>query len=229
MHGEDGFREILQEISGRSRARLDAAESEETKQKRRELLAPFIQVLDSVFTFRGAETEDVIEEGLAPHRGSLPKVDRAIDLLEFRWVEKPELQGADAADVARYFNEMTLPQGLNTSACLIVTPASMESILSSPLPSSAPFREGQTISFIVSVSSRTSPSNLPPFLGLGDDIAGADFKGYLNVAVERMLDEFYPIVALQMFDLHELVVGFRHDNDIWCAGHRWGIRHYEES
>lgn len=130
-HGEDSFREIMQEMSRRYRARIEAAKSEESKQQERELLAPFVHTLNSVF--RSAETEDwgkwgfvvfrttpyggghetqwaefrrrwdaVIEEGLASHRGSLPKVDRAIDLLEFQWVEQPELEGVDAADVARY-------------------------------------------------------------------------------------------------------------------------------
>lgn len=130
-HGEDGFREIMQEMSRRYRARVEAAKSEETKQQERELLAPFVQTLNSVF--RSPETEEwgkwgfvvfrttpyggehetqwaefrrrwdaVIEEGLAPHRGSLAKVDRAIDLLEFQWVEQPGLEGVDAAEVARY-------------------------------------------------------------------------------------------------------------------------------
>ncbi|KAJ5759385.1 hypothetical protein N7520_006541 [Penicillium odoratum] len=261
IHGEDGFHGILQEMSRRYRARVEATKSEETKQQEQELLAPFVQVLNSVFRFQGAETEGwgkwgfvvfrtthyggehetqwaefrkrwdaVIEEGLAPHRGSLPKVDRAIELLEFQWVEDPELEGADAVDVARRFNEMALPHGLNTSACLMITPASMESVLSSPFPSSAPRRERQMIPFVVSVSKGASASRLPPFLGLGDeDVAGADFKGYLNVAVESILDEFYPIVALQMMDLHELVAKFRHDNDIWCSTDQWGIHHYEES
>jgi hypothetical protein len=137
-HGEDGFREILQEMSRRYQARVDAAESEETKQKRLELLAPFVQTLDLVFRFTeskdwgkwglvvfrttpyGGEHErqwvefrrkwdTVIEDQLGPHRGSLPKVDRAIDLLEFQWVEDPELEGVDAADVARYVSFTLVP------------------------------------------------------------------------------------------------------------------------
>ncbi|KAJ5703502.1 hypothetical protein N7493_011891 [Penicillium malachiteum] len=240
-HGEDGFREIMQEMSRRYRARVEAAKSEETKQQERELLAPFIQTLSAVFqnaeaenwgkwgfvVFRttpyGGEHETqwaefrrrwdvIIEDGLAPHRGLLPKVDRAIDLFEFQWVEQPELEGVDAVDVARRFNKMVLPQGLATSACLMVTPESMESVLSCPLPSSAPRRERQRIPFVVSVSK-----------------AGAEFNGYLNVAVETLLEEFYPIAALQMMDLHTLTTKFRHDKDIWCSSDRWGVHSYEES
>ena len=124
---------------------------------------------------------------------------------------------------------MALPRGLATSACLMVTPASMESVLSSLLPSSAPRRERQRIPFVVSVSQGASAPRLPPSLGLGDeDVAGAEFKGYLNVAVETILQEFYPIVALQMIDLHTLTTKFRHDNDIWCSSDRWGVHYYEE-
>lgn len=130
-HGEDGFRAIMQEMSLRYRARVEAAKSEDTKQQERELRAPFIQTLNSVF--RSLATEDwgkwgfvvfrttpyagehetrwaefrrrwdaTIEEEVAPHRGSKVKVDRAIELLEFRWVEDPELEGVDAAEVARF-------------------------------------------------------------------------------------------------------------------------------
>lgn len=125
---------------------------------------------------------------------------------------------------------MALPQGLATSACLMVTPASMESVLSSPIPSCAPRRERQNIPFVVSVSQGARAPHLPPLLNLGnEDVAGAEFKGYLNVAVETILQEFYPIVALQIMDLHTLTTKFRHDNDIWCSSDRWGVHYYEES
>ncbi|CAI7622214.1 unnamed protein product [Penicillium glandicola] len=266
LHGEDGYREILQEMDRRCRARIEATESEETKQQRRELLAPFVQSLDLVFRFQCGDNKDwgkwgfvvfrttpyggehdtqwaefrkrwdaVIEDGLAPHRGSMPKVDRAIDLIEFQWVEQPELEGADATDVAKRYNEMVLPHGLSNSACLMVTPASMESVLSSPLPSSAPRRERRRIPFVVAVSSGLSVAHLQAFIGLDEegldeeDVAGADFKGYLNVAVENILDEFHPLTALQYQDLHELMPESAHENDIWCSGGRFGIHHYEES
>jgi len=128
--GEDGFNEIKQEINRRHWARREAAE--ESKQESvQELLATFIRNLNSVFqtettedwgnwgfvVFRttpyGGEHETqwaefrrrwdaLIEEGLAPYRGTLPKVDKAISLLQFQWVEQPELEGASAAEVARY-------------------------------------------------------------------------------------------------------------------------------
>jgi hypothetical protein len=50
----------------------------------------------------------VIEEGLAPYQGSMSKVDRAIELLGFQWVEQPELEGVDAMDVVRYVSFLIL-------------------------------------------------------------------------------------------------------------------------
>ncbi|KAF4221016.1 hypothetical protein CNMCM8980_002894 [Aspergillus fumigatiaffinis] len=248
-HGEDGFRAILQEMSRRYRARVEAAKSEETKQQERELIAPFFKTLSSVYrnpapedwgkwgfvVFRttpyGGEHESrwaefrerwdaILEEQVAPHRELIAKVDRAIDLLELRWVEDPKLEGVDAAEVARRFGEMaaTLPQGLATSACLMVTPASLESVLTSPLPSSTPRIERQKIPFVVAVARVESTPRLPPMPGADDaDVAGTGFNGYLNVALETLLEEFYPIVALQMMDLHSLVAKFSHENDIWCS------------
>lgn len=124
---------------------------------------------------------------------------------------------------------MTLPHGIATSACLMVTPASMVSVLCSPTPSAAPLRERQNIPFVVSVSHGVSAPRLPPLPDPSDeDVAGAEFKGYLNVAVETILQEFYQIVALQMMDLHTLTTKFRHDNDIWCSSDRWGVHYYED-
>ncbi|KAJ5790568.1 uncharacterized protein N7518_007579 [Penicillium psychrosexuale] len=83
----------------------------------------------------------------------------------------------------------------------------MEYVLVSLLPSSAPRHERQKNP----LSCFGVPGSEWPMLGLGDeDVAGAGFKG------------FYPIVALQMMDLHTLAVKFRHENDIRCSSDRWG-------
>ena len=83
-------------------------------------------------------------------------------------------------------------------------------------------------SLVVLVSQGANASRLPPMLGLGDEVVvGAGFKGYLDVAVETILQEFYPIVALHLMDLHTLAGKFRHENDIWCSSDRWGVYHYE--
>lgn len=73
----------------------------------------------------------------------------------------------------------------------MATPASLEPVLTSPLPSSAPRSKRQKIPFVVAVSWAASIPRLPPMLGLGDeDVAWAGFQGYLNVAVETALQEF---------------------------------------
>ncbi|KAI2792037.1 hypothetical protein POX_b02070 [Penicillium oxalicum] len=255
-HGEDGFHSILQEMSRRYRARVEATESAEVKQQRRELVAPFYKALAAVYrspvpeewgewgfvVFRTTpyggthdlewnelqkRWNEVFEEQLSSHRGSLDKVDRAIQLLKFQWVEDPALDGVDADQVARLYGDMiaSLPQGLATSACLMVTPASLESILNSPLPSSAPRSQRRKIPFAVAVNAQreVSPSVANSAGSVDADVAGADFPGHLNVALETILEEFYPITALQMMDLHSLTALFRTHDDIWCAADHQGV------
>jgi hypothetical protein len=62
-----------------------------------------------------------------------------------------------------------------------------------------------------------------------DDIAGSDFNGHFNVAVESLLEEFYCIVALDITDLWKMTVKFRHEDDIWCDSTRWGIHRAQSS
>lgn len=112
--------------------------------------------------------------------------------------------------------------GLDNSACLVVTPASMDSVLSASLPLSTPRRERRTIPFVVAVDREAIPLHL---LGTNDeDIAGADFKGYFNVAVESLLEEFYLDVSLQMRDLHTLSQALDHEDDIWFSSYRGTAR-----
>jgi len=126
----------------------------------------------------------------------------------------------------RRYDPMDLSRGFNNSACLMVNTASLESVLNSPLPSSAPRRERTKIPFVVAVS---RSAYLPPMGAPGDDIAGSDFKGYFNVAVESLLEEFYSIVALDITDLWKMTVKFRHEDDIWCDSTRWGIHRAQSS
>lgn len=102
---------------------------------------------------------------------------------------------------------------------MAVTRPALESILESPLPSSAPRRDRTRIPFVVTIASFVG--TLPP-VDEDEDIAGQDFKGYFNVAVEGLLGNFFPIVALDMRDLHIVAVGLRGE-DIWCASDRFGI------
>ncbi|RHZ66746.1 uncharacterized protein CDV56_108386 [Aspergillus thermomutatus] len=248
-----GVREALEA----QRLAEEATKTDEQKLADREIWAPYIDTLKNVFKFhqggwsewgfvifratpygpehdaRWAEYrrrwDQIIEDDYADERGFHPKSDRAIELLRFRWVEDPSLDCASPVEVARRFDEMwrELPCGLATTACLMVTPAALESVFNSPLPSSAPLRDREQLPFVVAVSraAHYPRSELTP--GEEDeDVFGRDFKGYFNVAVESLLKEFYPIVALDIMDLPRLTVGMRHEKDIWCHGHRGGVRHY---
>jgi hypothetical protein len=93
------------------------------------LIAPFISTLDKVFRFNlpweewgfvifratayGPAHEDewqrfrqrwdeIMDDLLAPLRGDDPRVDKAIDLIQFQWVEDPALDGASPAELAEY-------------------------------------------------------------------------------------------------------------------------------
>lgn len=123
-----------------------------------------------------------------------------------------------------------LPRGFLTSACLMVTPAAIESVLGSPLPLSAPQKDRQMLPFVVAVS-RAAPIPACPLTPSEEEEVDEDIvilKGYFNVAVETLLDSFYGIIALDIIDLPKLAGCMRHERDVWCHPHRGGVRHYVE-
>jgi hypothetical protein len=77
-------------------------------------------------------------------------------------------------------------------------------VLNSPLPSSAPLRDRKEIPYVVAVSrvAHYLRSELVPDKE-DEDVFGQDFKRYFNVAVESLLNNFYPMVALDIMDLPE--------------------------
>jgi hypothetical protein len=112
----------------------------------------------------------------------------------------------------------------------MVTPAALESVLNSPLPSSAPLKDRKEIPYVVAVSKAAHVPRFELTPGEEDeDVVGRDFKGYFNVAVESLLNDFYPITALDIMDLPRLTGRMQHDKDIWCHPHRGGICHYVET
>lgn len=122
-----------------------------------------------------------------------------------------------------------LPTGLTTTACLMVNTEALESVLNSPIPSSAPLKGRKEIPYVVAVSRAAHyPRPVLTPEEEDEDVFGQDFKGYFNVAVETLLTNFYPMVALDIMDLPRLTSRMRHDKDIWCDTYRGGIRHYLE-
>jgi hypothetical protein len=106
----------------------EATQTEEQKFADREIEAPYIDTLKLVFKFEpewlewgfvifratayGPEGDaqwaefrrrwdQIIEEGHAHRRGFRPKSDRAIELLQFQWVEDPSLAGASPVEVSQ--------------------------------------------------------------------------------------------------------------------------------
>ncbi|RHZ70742.1 hypothetical protein CDV55_108157 [Aspergillus turcosus] len=256
---EDKIHKEVMESQAAARLAEEATKTEEQKFADREIWAPYIDTLKNVFKFEPEWSEwgfvifrataygpegdaqwaefrrrwdQIIEEGHADQRGFHPKSDRAIELLRFRWVEDPSLAGASPVEVSRRFDEMwrDLPTGLTTTACLMVTPEALESVLNSPLPSSAPLKHRKEIPYVVAVSISAHHPRLELTPGEEDeDVFGRDFKGYFNVAVESLLNNFYPMVALDIMDLPRLTGRMRHEKDIWCDTGRGGIHHYVES
>ncbi|KAL5332422.1 hypothetical protein BJX70DRAFT_134297 [Aspergillus crustosus] len=240
-------------------AAAEAAKPEEQKLAEREIRAPYISTLKLVFKFAQAWSEwgfvlyrvsgyggqhesrwnefrrrwDVIfEQEFEQHRRYHPLSDRAIELLKFQWVEDEALEGADIVEVSRRYNELlpTLPRGLSTSVSLMVTEDVIDSVLNSPLPSSAPRKDRSSIPFVVAVSrgAHIPRPVLSPEEAQEIDPEILNFKGYFNVAVETLLSEFYPIVALDIMDLHRLVGRMKDERDIWCHAHRGGVRFHGE-
>ncbi|KAL4864015.1 hypothetical protein BDV12DRAFT_20107 [Aspergillus spectabilis] len=238
---------------------LEASKSEEERLAEREIRAPYIDTLNQVFKFQeewsewgfvvfrvsgyGEAHDDrwekfrrrwevIFQEAFEEWRGWHPKSDRAIELVRFRWVEDEALGRADFAEVSHRYDELwrDLPRGFSTSACLMVTESVIDSVLNSPLPSSAPQKDRSSLSYVVAVSQAAHiplPS-LTPEEELEIDPEILNFKGYFKVAVQSLLDSFYPIVALDIMDLHRLAGRMKDERDIWCHPHRGGVRFYGE-
>ncbi|KKK25248.1 hypothetical protein ARAM_003185 [Aspergillus rambellii] len=239
--------QVQKELEAERRAE-EATKAEQQKLADREIWAPYIHDLDLVFKFESntwsewgfvvfrttpyGEEHDarwaefrrrwdrILQQEFDQHRGFHPKSDRAMELFTFRWVEDPALAGASPAEVSRHFNEMRgdLPTGLSTTACLMVTPSAMESVIDSPLPASVPLQERTQLPFVVAVAM---------FMPAEEEVAGG-FRGYFNVAVESLLGKFYGIVALDVMDLPRLTASMKDERDIWCSMDGDGVLHYEE-
>lgn len=102
----------------------------------------------------------------------------------------------------------------------------MQSILHSPLPSSAKRKWRKTIPFVVAVSAQAAEE--PNLADIEEDVAGAGWRGYFNVAVESLLDSFFSVVAGDMRSPFE-IGGHVSGDDIYCDHTRWGIRKVEET
>ncbi|KAI8960732.1 hypothetical protein F5Y11DRAFT_328949 [Daldinia sp. FL1419] len=160
----------------------------------------------------------IIEESVDPYRG-YPGLEDCVRKMEFQWVEDATEGDGSVEALSRVYSSGAAPPGLNHSLCLYITPASMDSILNSPFPSSAKRRYRTSIPFAVAVSKDSTHRNYGPVDG---DIVRAAWRGYFNVAVETLLDSLFPIAAdgsMSPFEIGRHISG----DDIWCDYTRWGV------
>ncbi|KAI0596186.1 hypothetical protein F4775DRAFT_325131 [Biscogniauxia sp. FL1348] len=148
--------------------------------------------------------------------------------MRFEWIEGGYEADSSIAAVSEAYAEMDPPPGLNHSVCLYITPESLHSIIDSPPPSAANRRYRKDIPFVVAVSKRVPTEADKPSTssrgeeGEGEEHAGANWRGYFNVAVESLLDSFFPTVANDSrtpFEIGGDITG----EDIYCDHTRWGI------
>ncbi|KAI3322380.1 hypothetical protein HD806DRAFT_523245 [Xylariaceae sp. AK1471] len=151
-----------------------------------------------------------------------PGVDECLSRMKFRWVEDAGDAEGSIKSIAndRARAALELPPGLDHSVSLYITPTSLDSILNSPLPSSAKRKWRKIIPFVVAVSAQAAEE--PNAADIEDDVAGADWRGYFNVAVESLLDSFFSTVADDARSPFELA-GHVSGEDIYCDHTRWGV------
>ncbi|KAI0427665.1 hypothetical protein F5Y09DRAFT_333189 [Xylaria sp. FL1042] len=153
---------------------------------------------------------DKIFQGYIDRYREYPGIDECLSRMEERSIKS----------IAEARAALELPPGLDHSLSLYITPASMDSILHSPLPASAKRKWRKDIPFVVAVSAQAAEE--PNVTDIEDDVAGAGWRGYFNVAVESLLGSFFSTVeddSRSPFELCGNVSG----EDIYCDHTRWGL------
>ncbi|KAI0474329.1 hypothetical protein F4859DRAFT_86548 [Xylaria cf. heliscus] len=166
------------------------------------------------------ERFDKILHDYANHYRDYPGVDECLSRMKFQWIEDAGDPEGSIKSIAQARATLDLPPGLDHSLSLYITPASLNSILNSPLPTSAKRKWRKEIPFVVAVSAQAAEE--PNIADIEDDVAGADWRGYFNVAVESLLDSFFCTVADDSRSPFELG-GHVSGDDIYCDHTRWGI------
>ncbi|RWA07225.1 hypothetical protein EKO27_g7883 [Xylaria grammica] len=166
------------------------------------------------------ERFDTILQDYTDQYREWPGADECLSRMKFRWIEDAGDADGSIKSIAKARAALELPPGLDHSLSLYITPASLDSILNSPLPSSAKRKWRKDIPFIVAVSGQAAEE--PNAQDIEDDVAGAGWRGYFNVAVESLLDSFFSTIAGDSRSPFELG-GHVSGEDVYCDHTRWGI------
>ncbi|KAI1331698.1 hypothetical protein F5Y16DRAFT_359007 [Xylariaceae sp. FL0255] len=165
--------------------------------------------------------EDVIQRDRCRE---FPGAEECLSRMQFRWVEDAGDQEGGFRSIARARANLELPAGQNHSISLYITPSSLSSILNSPLPSSAKRKWRKQIPFVVAVSAKAGEEI--DDVAVAEDVAGADWRGYFNIAVESLVYSVFSMLAddsRSPFEMGGRVEG----EDIWCDPYRGGIHRAE--
>ncbi|KAI5921000.1 hypothetical protein F4810DRAFT_389758 [Camillea tinctor] len=168
----------------------------------------------------------ILHDQVESYRG-YKGLEDCVARMRFEWIEGGYDVDSSIAAVSEAYAEMDPPPGLNHSVCLYITPESLHSIIDSPSPSAAARKYRKDIPFVVAVSKRV-PAETEKSSSAGgggkeeEEYAGANWRGYFNVAVESLLDSFFSTVADDSrtpFEIGGNITG----EDIYCDHTRWGI------
>ena len=120
--------------------------------------------------------------------------------------------------IYRYFHELKgndeIPSGLDWSACLLVSKESLLSLLTS---------SSTTHTQLESVASESSIRKWPFVLAVdvdfdeGDKDEDEEYNGYFKVAIETLLNDFFPVLARNILAPNEIMATLNSEDDVWIG------------
>lgn len=157
----------------------------------------------------------------------VPGVAEAKKLSIICWVRDTDLEGADNDQVARHYRALLrhgaaggeLSPGLRQHLCLSVNPASVASVLDSPLNTPVPVLEQLLIPFVLTVN-QSAGEDLGPDADVSE---GLSHRSAFKVSVDSLVCEPFHTTAGDIMDTRELSLATREDQ-VWCNGSgRFGL------
>ncbi|KAI1306147.1 hypothetical protein F5Y03DRAFT_354837 [Xylaria venustula] len=163
--------------------------------------------------------DKILQDSIETYK-EYPGIDECLSRMKFHWIEDAGDVDGSIKSTAKACATLKLPPGLDHSLSLYITSASLNSILNSPLPVSAKRKWRRDIPFVIAVSAQAAEE--PNIADIKDDIAGAGWRGYFNVAVESILGSLFSTIADDSRSPFELG-GHVSGEDIYCDHTRWDI------